>query len=423
MKKIAIMGGRVIDPSCGLDQVANIYIADGKIKAIIEQSKSDFDADVILNAAGLIVSPGLVDINANVANRLDNFPKCLTAATTLGITHFAANAFTPKHCLTPEEISYFTEMSHKGSYPKVSFIGPLTQMLKGQHLNELAILKEAGCIGFTTANQAIQSNLIKSRCYDYAAMLDAVLFVVPQDPNLNLKGGMHHGVQSIKLGLPGIPVLAETLALTAELLLVKNSNIKAHFCGVSAAESLAMLQSNVSKNISMDVAIHQLYLTEDDILLENGYCHVAPPFRSRYDRDSLRSAVKNGLISTIASDHIKLSKQAKEIPFQDSEPGIASWPLLLPLTLQLAVEENISLLNVLHKITTAPANILGIDAGHLNIDATANLMIFDPTETWQLSSEDLLRFGVNNPFSEWQFKGKVKHTLIDGKVVYSAINS
>ncbi|MBA2655241.1 MAG: amidohydrolase family protein [Gammaproteobacteria bacterium] len=420
--KIAILNARVIDPKNQVDENTNVYIQDGRI--IARAANLDgFKPDHVIDAKNYIVCPGLVDLNANVTKgaRWENtFTQNLRLALEAGITHFATNAFIKERSFSPQEIKYLNQLSGS-KLAKPYFIGSLTQDQQGQRLSELSLLKDAGCIGFTPGTLNSSNTLVSRRCYDYAAMLDLKIFITPNDYYLSQQGFMHEGAVSARIGVAGIPVLAETIALAKELLLIEATEIKAHFGRISAAKSVELLiAANKKLPITSDVAIHQLYLTENEVRLENGLCHVQPPFRSTSDLNSLRKAIKEGHIEAITSDQINLSKQVKQVPFQDSEPGIASWPLLLPLALRLAREESISLLNVIEFITSAPAAILGIDAGHLTVDTSANITIFDPNQTWVLSEQELQRYGTNNPFAAGELQGKIKYTIVDGRIVYQA---
>jgi dihydroorotase len=417
--KVAILGGRVIDPSNQFDGMANLFIADG---VIVQRSTApwlDFKPDLTIKAEGLIICPGLVDIKANILSFADNsraFFENLKNALAAGITHLATPAFSDR-CLHATEIKYLTRASDQ--HAKVYFIGALTQNLQGKCLNELVLLKEAGCIGFTNGYYPVQNTLIKKRCYNYASMLGLKIFMVLNDSYLTDNGCMHQGIISTQLGLPGIPVLSEAIALAKELLLIEETGIAAHFYHLSAKKTVDMLEkAGKSSTISSDVAIHQLFLTEKDVSISDGFCHVRPPFRTEYDKESMRGALKKGNINAISTDHIRVSQEKKEVPFQDSAPGIASWPLLLPLTLKFAAEDQIPLIQALGFITTQPALALGIDAGHLCQGKLANILLFDPAQKWSLSEEDLGKFGSNNPFKNWPLQGRVKYTFVDGQLAY-----
>jgi dihydroorotase len=419
MTKIALVNGRIIDPARGLDEVTNLYLAQGKIQAIAPDMP-DFKADIVVDARRMIVAPGIVDLNANLLRSqsgLSSFARYAELAPKCGITSFATLAATKDRCLEPTEITALSK--HVNASAKAYFIGPLTQNLQGKQLAELMLLRQSGCVAFSNGLAPILNSLIKHRCYDYAAMLALKLIVIPRDPFLSDYGCMHQGQVSTRLGLPAIPTLAETLALGQELLQIETSGVVAHIGRLSSVDSVLKLHVEQEKGllVTADAAIHQFYLTDVDVQLENGFCHVQPPLRSAADKTGLRDGIKKGVISVITSDHVMLSSEVKALPFQDTEPGIASWPVLLPLTLRLAKEETIPLMTALATITSNPAKILGIDAGHLTIGAPADVMVFDPEEHWSLDAAELAAFGCNTPFANWQLQGRVKYTVVAGQVV------
>lgn len=421
MKKIAILGGRILDPANQIDQIGNLVIAAGKVVGI-QETLTDFSSDETIDATNLIVSPGLVDLNADLfmtqMSSSERFWEQRRQALRAGITHIATSAFVDNKSLQIPEIEYFAQALAHQSMAEISLIGPLTENLEGTRLSELQLLTNAGCKGFSNGKRAIVNTLVKRRCYDYAAMLGTKIFINPEDAFLGAQGLMHEGEVSLRLGIPGIPALAETVALAQELLLIEETQVPAHFRHLTSAKSVALLARALQEGLKVtsDVAIHHLYLTDMDVQLDSGLTNVRPPLRSSEDLRILRDGIKNGIIQVITSDHIYRSAVKKDLPFQDAEPGIASWPVLLPLVLRLSEEADIPLSTALACITHHPAKILGIDAGHLSEGAKANVLVFDPKEEWALQQEDLNTFGHNNPFKNWLLKGKVKHVVHQGTV-------
>lgn len=412
MTKIAVVGGRIIDPANQIDERTQLAIADGKIIAR-STHLTDFSPDITLDASNCIVCPGLVDVKANLClsnHDVNKFDQQLQDAAKAGFTDISAYAFDDNRCLEIPEIKYYSqERVHSA---RVHFLGSLTHKLEGARLTELKLLKVAGCVGFTNGNRAIINTLVKQRCYDYAAMLGVKIFIEAEDPFLNQFGLMHEGEVSVRLGIPGIPRLAETIALTQELQLIEATKIAAHIYHLSTAQSIDILSKAKQGgiNVSADVAIDQLFLTEQDINLDNGFAHVRPPLRTDQDKIALREGLKKGVITAISSNHTNIYSLSKNVPFQDSQPGISSWSVFLPLILRLTSETNLSLPTVLSFVTNKAADILGIDAGHLSIGSKANVLVFNPEEHWSLHEE-------NSPFKNWALKGKVKSVLVNGLVI------
>lgn len=421
MSKIAIVGGRVIDPHNKVDKVTNVYLSDGRIIAIAAEPPVGFKAEKMIEANKCFIAPGMVDLNATLfSGQINSHHYCNQLETALfaGITHLATPAYNPSYCLGATEIEFLTELSSKGHKAKAYFIGALTQDLAGKRLNELMLLHQAGCVGFSNDFHPLSNTLVKKRCYDYAAMLGLKIFVTLEEPYLGQSGCMHEGNTSLKLGLPGIPTLSESIALAQELQLIEATGIEVHISRLSAAKSIEGLKAIASQlSITADVAIHQLFKTDQDVSIDNGLCHVRPPFRTSQDLMALRQALSQKKIQAISSQHITLPSETKFVPFQDSTPGIASWPLLLPLTLKLAQDEGLSLLDAMALVTTEPAKILGIDAGHMNINSSANMIIVDPNINWELSADDLKIFGSNNPFCHETLQGKLRFTIVDEHII------
>lgn len=424
MTKIALIGGRVVDPAAQLDTSHDIAIVDGKIIAS-GPTLPDFTADQTLDVTGSIICPGLVDMNATIlsaeSSANSNFWQQLQDALKAGITHVGTYAFFEDRGLELAEIEYYARRpaSYRAS-AQPCLIGPLTQHLQGTRLSELQLLRNVGCVAFTNGQQPLINTLVKRRCYDYAAMLGHKIFIEAQDPYLSQNGFMHEGEVSLRLGVTGIPSLAETVALSQELLLVEATQVHAHFRHLTVAKSAQLLSMSqqAALPVTADVSLAHLFLTDIDVQLDNGITYIRPPLRPDSDRRALRQALRDGVITTISSDHQQLPLVVKELPFQDALPGMSTWPVLLPLVLRLAQEMSVPLLDALAWITCAPAKILGIDAGHLAVNKVANLIVFDPQEEWQLQDQDLDTFGHNSPFNQWQLQGKIQHVIAQGQMIF-----
>jgi dihydroorotase len=424
MKRMAIIGGHIIDPATNTDAIENLYITDGRI---IAQgiAPEGFQAEQTIDAHNLIVCPGLVDLQANIFSLGDDTTKLqnqLNTATQAGVTTLCCAPSRGGRSLTPIESEWFAKTVHALGKVRICQLGALTQGLAGQQLAELAALKEVGCIGVTNGRAPIQNIQIKRRCYEYAATVGMKVFIYPEDPGLAQNGCAHEGVISTRLGLTGIPALAETIALAQELLLINEVGIDAHFCRLSTEQSIFLLQLAKEQRLAVtaDVAIQQLYLTENDISDFNSICHVRPPLRTETDRKGLQFALLHDVITAICSDHTPVSKLAKTVPFPETEPGMASLPALLPLTLRLVGELNIPLSQGLAWITHKPAEILGISPGKLSVGSQADICIFNAKNEWSLQDNNTnCQNNWNSPFLNWRFRGgQVHYTIMNGEVVY-----
>jgi dihydroorotase len=301
-------------------------------------------------------------------------------------------------------------------------LGALTRGLEGKLLTDMAALEEAGCVGVSNALEPITDTLVLRRAMEYAATFGLTVFLHAEDPWLRSGGCVHEGEVGTRLGLPGIPGAAETVAVARDLALIEQTGVNAHFCGLTSHRAVAMVAEAQRQGLTVtaDVTAHHLHLTEHDIGFFDTQCHVRPPLRSTRDRDALRAALGNGVISAICSDHQPHEPDAKLAPFAESAPGISGLETLLPLTLRLVDEKLLTLPDAIALLTSKPARILGVECGSLSLGATADICIIDPKAHWTLTAEQLVSRGHNTPFLGWEFSGRVTHTLVGGELVYEA---
>ncbi|MDA1107570.1 MAG: dihydroorotase [Proteobacteria bacterium] len=423
---IVIKNGRVIDPAHGIDKVQDVYIADGCIVALGKKPEG-FSADRSIDARNRIVCPGLVDLSAHLrepgAAHKATIASETRAAAAAGITTLCCPPDTDPVTDTPAVVELIRSRAQQTGLAHVVPLGALTKALAGNELSEMAALQQAGCAGLTNARRPIASTLVMRRAMEYAATHGITVFLHAEDSALANRGCAHEGAVATRLGLPGIPESAETVALARDLVLIEQTGVRAHFCRLSSARAVRMIAraQHDGINVTADASAHHLYLTEMDIGHFNSQCHVLPPLRTLRDRDGLRQGLGDGTLAAICSDHQPHESDAKLVPFTQTEPGISALETLLPLTLRLTDEKVLTLSDALAHVTCKPAHILGLDAGTLAVGKTADICIFDPERYWTLSTDTLVSRGHNTPFLNWELKGKVTHTLLDGEVVYELI--
>ncbi|HHM05988.1 MAG TPA: dihydroorotase [Gammaproteobacteria bacterium] len=420
---IAIRNGRVIDPASGRDRVGDVFIAEGRIAAL-DHAPDGFRAERELNATGWVVGPGLVDLRAHLREPGEEHKGTIAsetrAAAAGGITTVVCPPDTVPPVDTPAVATLIHDRALAAGHARVLTVGALTQKLAGSHITEMGALQQAGCVGVGNARRPLANPLVLRRAMEYAATFGLTVFVHPEDPHLANQGCAHEGRVSARLGLPGIPEAAETAAVATCLALIPQTGARVHFCGLSTQRAVRMVARARFDGVavSADVSAHHLHLTEMDIGFFNSQCHVQPPLRHPRDRDGLRAGLAEGVIDAICSDHLPHEPDAKLGPFPATAPGISALETLLPLGLRLVRDGLVDLPTVLHRLSTGPARLLGIDAGHLQVGAAADLCLFDPEREWTLSPATLLSRGHNSPFSGWQFRGQVMATLLNGRVVY-----
>lgn len=423
MTRLHIRGGRLIDPANNVDQEADLFIADGKIVGV-RAAPGNFTADRTIDATGQVVCPGLVDMSAHLREPGQGHKATIAseaqAAARGGITTLCQSPMTRPVIDSPAVAELIRQKAEATRLIRVVTLGALTQGLEGQQLAAMAALKEAGCVGVSNGWNAVANPLILRRAMEYAATYDLTVFLHPEDGALRNGGCAHEGAVSVRLGLPGIPQAAETVAVARDIALVEQTGVRAHFCRLSTARALQMVARAQfdSAPVSADVAIHQLHLSEMDIADFNAQCHVRPPLRTLRDLEGLRQGVLKGTIGAICSDHQPHDQDAKLKPFSDTEPGISGLETLLPLTLRLVNDGVFSLNSGIARLTSGPTRILGIDGGHLAVGARADVCVFDPQAEWNIDAGQFASRGRNTPFHGWNLTGQVTHTVFNGRVVY-----
>ena len=421
--RLAIINGRVVDPGNHIDKVCNLYIADGSIFAVGDPP-SGFTADNQVDAAGKVVCPGLVDLSARLREPGDEHKATIAsethAAASAGITSLCCPPDTDPVIDTPAVAELIRQRAEAAGYARVYPLGAMTQGLDGSRLSEMAALRHARCVGISNAFIPMANNQVLRRAMEYAATFDMTVFLHAEDQWLRGYGCMHEGMVATRLGLPGIPEAAETVAVARDLALIEHTGVRAHFCRLSTGKALRMVARAQYDGlpVTADVSAQHLFLTEMDADDFNSQCHILPPLRTQRDKDALRAGIANGTLAAICSDHQPHEPDAKLAPFSVTDPGASALETLLPLTIRLVEDGLLPLSGAIARVTCQPASILGIDAGTLGVGRPADVCIFDPDEYWILTREGMVSRGVNSPFIGWELRGRVAYTLLGGKIVY-----
>ncbi|EIC29012.1 MULTISPECIES: dihydroorotase [Methylomicrobium] len=424
MNKIQITGGRLVDPTNGIDRTGGVYIADGKILSVAARPDG-FDADFTLDAAGQIVCPGFIDLSARLRepgqSRKGTFKSETRAAASAGFTTLCLQPDTVPVIDTPAVAELVRELAEKAGYPQIHPIAALTQKLDGTELSSMLSLQRAGCIAVGHANRPVKNLLILRRAMEYAASHDLLLMFRPNDFWLGNNGCAHEGVLATRYGLPSIPEAAETIALAQCLELAELTGCRVHFGQLSCKRSVLKIRQarNDGLRVTADVAMHQLHLTENDMIPFDSAYHVLPPLRTEADRQYLRTGLAAGTIDAIVSDHQPHDLDAKLGAFPETEPGISALETVLPLLLKLADDGALTLSEGIAALTSKPAQILGLGRGALTPGLQADVCIFDPASVWTIDEANWKSQGVNTPFWGQTMKGRVTHTLQAGRLIHS----
>lgn len=421
--KLEIRNGRVIDPASGFDGAASVCVESGRIVAV-GAPPAGFVADRVVDAAGCIVCPGLVDVAVRLREPGLEFKATLeselAAAVAGGVTSLACLPDTDPPLDEPGLVDMVKHRARVFDRAQVYPIGALTAGLRGAEITEMGELAAAGCVAFSQAEAPLTDTQVLLRALQYAATFGHRVWLRPQDSYLGRAGVAHDGEVATRLGLPAIPAAAETIALGTIFALIRETGARVHLCRLSSAQGVAMVRAARRDGLAVtcDVGVHHLHLCDVDIGWFDTQAHLVPPLRGTRDRDALRAGVADGTIDVVCSDHTPVDDDGKQLPFGESEPGATGLELLLSLTLKWAQEDSVPLARALVRVTSAPASALGCPGGSLAIGGPADLCVFDPDAHWTVSPATLSSQGRNTPFLGLEIPGRVRTTLVGGRVVF-----
>jgi dihydroorotase len=431
--KILIKNGRVIDPASGRDERADVGVAAGRIVAI-GAVPADFHASRTIDAAGCVVAPGLVDLAARLREpgheHEGMLESELNAAAAGGVTSLVCPPDTDPALDEPGLVEMLKFRARKLSLCRLFPLGALTRGLAGEVLTEMAELTEAGCVGFSQADANIRDTLVLQRALQYAATYGYTVWLRPQD--MWLGGGVAaSGAVATRLGLSGVPVAAETVALHTLFELQRVTGARLHLCRLSSAAGVRLVRAAKAEGlpVTADVSINSLHLTDVDIGFFNADMRLTPPLRQGADRDALRAGLADGTLDALVSDHTPVDEDAKNLPFGEAEPGATGLELLLSLALKWGRDSELDLAKTLARVTSDPVRVLGdalgslaSSAGRLVEGGVGDVCVFDPQATWSVTPEVLKSQGKHTPFAfastGMALPGRVKATLVAGTVAY-----
>lgn len=423
--KIHIRNGRLIDPANSIDAQRDLYIVAGRVVGV-GSVPAGFGANQVIDAAGLVVCPGLVDLSARLrepgSEHKATLESELHAAVAGGITSLACPPDTEPVLDEPGLVEMLKYRAEKLNLARVYPLGALTRRLEGKHITEMCELMEAGCAGFSQADVAVADTRVLWRAMQYAATFGITVWLRPEEPYLARGGVAHDGEVASRLGLTGIPAAAETIAIATLIKLAAETGARLHLCRLSTREGITMVRRAKAEGlpVSCDVAANHLHLTEYDIGFFDANTHLRPPLRTQRDREALSEGLRDGTIDAVCSDHTPLDDDAKLQPYAESEAGATGLELLLPLTLKWAESAGVGLGDAIARITRDPARVLGCEAGQLGAGSSADLCIFDPQRYWKVEAAALASQGKNTPFLGLELPGKVRYTLVRGQTVFQS---
>jgi dihydroorotase len=436
---ILIQNGRVIDPASGFDHVADVAVADGHIVAIVksgEKLPATFKAEQTIDAKGCIVAPGLVDLQVRLREpgyeHEGMLASELTAAVAGGVTSLVCPPDTDPVLDEPGLIEMLKFRAEKLHRARVFPLGALTRGLKGEVLTEMSDLTDAGCVGFSQAEVPLENTQVLQRALQYAATFGYTVWLRPQEMHLG-KGVAASDPLATRLGLGGVPVAAETIALHTIFALMRSTKARVHLCRISSAEGVELVRAAKKEGLAVtaDVSINSLHLSDHDIGYFDSRARVTPVLRQQRDRDALRAALADGTLDALVSDHTPVDKDGKALPFAEAESGATGLELLLSLSLKWAHDSKVSVIRALDVLTAQPAKVLGKiegqsnSLGQLHVGGAADIVVFDPAVEWHVTPDALHSQGKHTPFAfdmtGMSLPARVKATLVAGHVAYQAV--
>jgi len=440
MAALLISGGRVLDPSQGIDKVADLLIVKGKIAWIGEKGKAPSHSDLkTINATGLVVCPGFIDLHCHL--REPGFEDKETIST--GTKAAAKGGFTTVCCMpntTPPldsraSIDYVKKIAEAEGVVQVLPIGCITKARHGKELTEMNELAAAGVIGFSDDGDPVASSRIISLAMDYSRALNIPIIDHCEDKELSDGGFMNDGWVSTRLGLKGIPKAAEEVVVARDLLLSQMTGSKLHIAHVSTADSVELIRRAKEKGIAVtaEVTPHHLTLTEERVmgsrleknqqLMYDTNAKVNPPLRTKEDIDALVQGLRDGTIDAIATDHAPHIVADKMCEFGLAAFGISGLETALASLMGLVHNRQLDLKTIISRLTVEPGKIIGTrygQLGTLKLGCRADVCLFDPNKEWVVDSREFASKGKNTPYDGYHLKGKVKMTLVAGQVVFKA---
>ncbi|MBT3066929.1 dihydroorotase [Rhodoferax sp. U11-2br] len=428
-KTVLIRGGRVIDPASGYDQIADVALAGNAVVAIGDVAP-DFSPELTIDASGCLVLPGLVDLAVRLREPGYEHARMLesemSAAVAGGITSLVCQPDTDPVLDESGLVEMLRFRAEKLQQARVYPLGALTRNLQGTVLTEMVELTDAGCVAFSQAEVALSNTQVLQRAFQYASTFGYAVWLRPQDGFLG-QGVAASGPLATRMGLSGVPVMAETIAMHTIFELMRATGARVHLCRISSAAGVELVRQAKAQGLALtcDVSINSLHLTDTDMGYFDSRARLTPPLRQQRDRDALRAGLADGTIDALVSDHTPVDDDAKMLPFAESEPGATGLELLLSLAFKWHQDAGADLLRALSVVTDSPAALLGKAlgarqgrTGHLALGGLGDVCVFDPQAAWTVKADALVSQGKHTPFSGYELPGRVRCTLVGGRVVY-----
>jgi dihydroorotase len=420
-RTILIRNGRVIDPRQSIDEVASVAIADGKIAAIGRSAPSS--AETVIDAAGCIVAPGLIDMHVHL--REPGHEERETIAT--GTAAAAAGGFSAVACMpntdppldSDAQIEFVLRQAKREGRTRVYPIGALTKGRAGAELAEVGLMARAGAVAFSDDGDGIADAGVCLRAMRYVGMLGRLFIQHCEEKSLAAGGCMNQGVTATRLGMPGIPNMAEEVMVQRDITLARQTDVRYHVAHISTAGSVELVRraKRAGQRVSTEVCPHHLLLTDEACATYDPNTKMNPPLRSRADVDACLEGVRDGTIDCLVTDHAPHSRQDKEHGFQHGPFGIIGLETALPLFIRALIDPKlIDWPTMITKLSARPAELLGVPGGSLAVGAPADVTLIDPDVEWTVDASQMKSRSRNTPFDGWRVRGRARATLVAGEI-------
>ena len=425
-RPILLANARLIDPSRDLDTPGDVLIADGMIR---EARRGIGAAGVpegteIVNCAGKIVAPGLIDMRAFVgepgASHRETFASASYAAAAGGITTIICQPDTSPVIDNSATVDFVRRRARDTAIVNIHPMAALTKGMEGREMTEYGLLKAAGAVAFTDGAHSVMNAQVMRRLLTYARDFEVLIVHHTEDPHLSGEGVMNEGEFATRLGLFGAPAAAEAIVLERDIRLVALTGGRYHAASVTCRDSLEILKRarEAGLAVSASASINHLTLNENDIGPYRTFLKLSPPLRSEEDRVALVEALASGLIDVVMSDHNPQDVETKRLPFAEAAAGAIGLETMLSAGLRLVHSGELDLKTLIRAMSTRPAKLLGVPGGTLRAGSAADVIVIDPDLPWVLDPADLKSQCKNTPFDEARFSGRVTRTIVGGRTVY-----
>ena len=422
--RIVVQNGTVVDPANGLAADLDLLVEEGVIRDLGQPGGFASVEAQCIDASGCVVAPGLIDMHVHLREPGYEYKETVLTGTQAAV----AGGFTAMACMANTNpvndngavTRFIVEQARSAGLARVFPIGALSKGLNGEELAEIGEMIEAGAVAISDDGRPVMDANLMRRALEYCSMFDVPISVHEEDLHLSCGGSMNEGPTSVRLGIRGVPGVAEEIMVARDIALARLTRGRVHIAHISTRRAVDSVRQAKAEGLAVtaEVAPHHFTLTEEAVEGYDTNAKMSPPLRLADDVAAMKEGLRDGTIDAIATDHAPHHRDEKEIEFDQAAHGVTGLETALPLTLHLVRDGVLSLSEAVQKLTMNPARILGLPYGTLSVGKSADLTIFDAQAGWRLDPLASQSRSQNTPFAGWELTGKVRLTMVDGRVVY-----